>query len=162
MSGHRGLRHVIGVLPWHRPADIKRREVEPGSHNWMVCLAAALFLNSCFSDTVLVALLRTVVEAAIRKVRKLLCTCGVPTSLTLLFWWWLTVPSVFPGQMSYSSLPDPPLSPSQIRLIVFVDAKHHERRAVHQICRSDKTCCNKRSFERHSRGSARNRIFPSQ
>ena len=38
---------------------MKSREVELDSHNWMVCLDAELFLDSCFSDTVLVTLLRT-------------------------------------------------------------------------------------------------------
>ena len=33
------------------PGEIKGREVELGSHSWMDCLAAELFLNSCFSDT---------------------------------------------------------------------------------------------------------------
>ena len=28
--------------------EIKSREVEPGSQSWMDCLAAELFLNSCF------------------------------------------------------------------------------------------------------------------
>ena len=34
--------------------EIKGREVEMGSHSWMDynCLAAELFLNSCFGDTV--------------------------------------------------------------------------------------------------------------
>ena len=32
------------------------------SHSWMDCLAAKLFLNSCFSDTVFVTLFRTAVE----------------------------------------------------------------------------------------------------
>ena len=65
---------------------IRRREVELGSHSRMVCLAAELFLNSCFSDSVSVTLLRTAVETAISEVHKLLHTGGVPNSLTLLFW----------------------------------------------------------------------------
>ena len=60
----------------------------------------------------------------------------VPTSLTLLFWRWLAVSSVFTDRSawtSYSSLPDPPpppphKSPSLIRLMVYVDVKHQERR----------------------------------
>ena len=41
------------------PREMKSREVEVelGSHSWMDCLAAELFLNSCFSDTVFVTLL---------------------------------------------------------------------------------------------------------
>ena len=31
------------------PGEIKRREVELGSHSRMDCLAAEMFLNSCFS-----------------------------------------------------------------------------------------------------------------
>ena len=57
-----------------------------------------LFLNSCFTDTVLVTLLRTAVDAAISEVHKSLRSGGVPTSLMLLFWRWLTV---FAGR-SYS------------------------------------------------------------
>ena len=35
-----------------------------GSHSRMDCLAAELFLSSCFSDTVFMTLLRTAVETA--------------------------------------------------------------------------------------------------
>ena len=53
----------------------------------MVCLAAKLFLNNRFSDTVFVTLLRIAVEVAISEAHKLLGTDGVPiTSITLLFW----------------------------------------------------------------------------
>ena len=82
-------------------------------------------LSSCFSDTVFVTLLCTAVETAISKVRKLLGTGGVPASLTLLFWQWLTVSLVFASQsawMSYSSL-----SSSLISLLVSVNVEHHER-----------------------------------
>ena len=54
---------------------------------------------------------------AISEVHQLLRAGGVPTSLTLLFWRWMTVSSVFAGgsaRMSYSlvpSLPPPPLPP---------------------------------------------------
>ena len=47
----------------------------------MDCLAAKLFPNNCFSDTVFVILLRTAVETTISEVHKLFCTGGVPTSL---------------------------------------------------------------------------------
>ena len=56
--------------------------MELGSISWVACLAAELFFNSCFSDTVLVTLLRTAVETAISGVRKLIRSGGVPTSLT--------------------------------------------------------------------------------
>ena len=54
------------------PGEIKSREMELGSHSWMDCLAAELFLNKCFSDTVFVTLFRTAVETAISQVHKLL------------------------------------------------------------------------------------------
>ena len=63
------------------------RDVELGSHSWMDCLAAELFLSSGFLDIVFVTLFRTAVEAAVSGVHKLVHTGGVPTSLTLLFWW---------------------------------------------------------------------------
>ena len=97
------------------PGEMKRRETELGSHreldkhfsvqkrsrggrwSWAVIRELdnpllQLFLNSCFSD--IVTLLHTAVETAISEVHKLLGTVGVPTSLTLLFWRWLTVSSV--------------------------------------------------------------------
>ena len=62
----------------------------------MDCLAAELFLNSYFSDTV--TLFCRGVETATSEVHRLLRTGGVPTSLTLLFWWWLMVSLVFVGR----------------------------------------------------------------
>ena len=47
----------------------------------MDCLVAKFFLNSCFSDTVFVTLLRTAVETAISEVHKLLGIGGVPMLL---------------------------------------------------------------------------------
>ena len=61
------------------------------------CRPSPLFLNSCSTDIVFVTLLCSAVETAISKVHKPLGTGGVPTSLTLLFWRWLTVSSVFAG-----------------------------------------------------------------
>ena len=102
--------HTSGKSP-AEIAEIKSREVELGSHSWMDCFAAEL-LNSCFWDTVFVTLLRrTAVETAVSGVQKLLPNGGVPTSLTLLFWRWLTVSSVFAGRRagtSYSEVPPPP------------------------------------------------------
>ena len=54
------------------PGQMKSREVELGSHSRMLCLAAKLFLNSCFSGTVFVTLLRAAVETAVSAVHKLL------------------------------------------------------------------------------------------
>ena len=78
--------------------------MELGSRSWVDCLAADLFLNSCFSDT----RLRDPapphgVETAVSGIQKLLPTGGVPTSLTLLFWRWLTVSSVFAGRRAVTS-----------------------------------------------------------
>ena len=64
------------------PGEMKSREMEPGSHRWVDCLSAELFLNSCFSDTVFVTLFCTAVETAVSEVHKLFRTGGVPTSLT--------------------------------------------------------------------------------
>ena len=55
---------------------MKNREVELGSHGRMDCLAAELFLNSCFLDTVFVTLFRTAVKTAITEVHKLLVSGG--------------------------------------------------------------------------------------
>ena len=83
------------------PGQIKNREEELDSHSRTDCLAAELFLNSGFSDTVFVTLLRTAVERAISEVHKSLRNGWVPTSLTL-FWRWLTVSSVFSGRSSWT------------------------------------------------------------
>ena len=89
-------------------------------------------LQSCSStvaspDTVFVTLFRTAVERASCGVHKMLRTGEIPTSLTLLFWRWLTVSSVFAGRSawtSYSQVHDPPLSPS----LRFLWPYHHEIR----------------------------------
>ena len=70
------------------PGEIKSREVELGSHRELDNPFFHLFLNSCFSDTVFVTLLRQAVETAVREGHKLLRTDGVPTFLPLLFWRW--------------------------------------------------------------------------
>ena len=77
--------------------------MELGFYSWMVCLAAKLLLHSYFSDTVFVTLLRTAAETAISEVHKLPRSGGVPTSLTLLVWRWLTVSSVFAGRSAWAS-----------------------------------------------------------
>ena len=98
---------AVWQRPWlflrAEPREIKRREVELGCHSWMDCLAAELFLNSYFSYTV--TLFCRGVETATSEVHRLLRTGGVPTSLTLLFCWWLMVSLVFMGRsagMGYS------------------------------------------------------------
>ena len=53
------------------------REVELGSHSMMVCLAAKLFLNSCFSGTVSETL-RIAVETAVSEVHKMIHTGRAP------------------------------------------------------------------------------------
>ena len=115
------------------PGEIKNREVELCCHSRMDYLADELFLNSSFSGTVCVTSLHTAVETAISEVHKLLGTGRVPTSLTLLFWRWLTVVSVFldrSARTSYSCptpTPNPlPQYPSLnlINLVVSEDVKH--------------------------------------
>ena len=112
------------------PAEIKSREVELGSDNRMVGLAAELFLDSCFSDTVFVTLLRTAVEPAISEVHKLLGTGGGPHLLNFVV---LAVAddSLFclygserADELFISSPPPPPFPPSLISRMVFVDVKH--------------------------------------
>lgn len=66
---------------------MKSGEVELDSHSCMDCRDAELFLNTCFLDTVRVTWFCTAVETADRAIHKLLCIGGVPTSLTVLFWW---------------------------------------------------------------------------
>ena len=102
--------------------EIKSREVELVSRSWIDCLTAdrahhrsragrwswaviagriVLLLNYSSTagslDTACMSLFRTAVETAVSGVPELLGTGGVPTSLTLLFWRWLTVSSVFAG-----------------------------------------------------------------
>ena len=102
------------------------------------------------------ALFRTAVETAISGIQKLLRTGGVPTSLTLFFWRWLTISSVFAGRSGWTSywclpllllhpfVPNKPYSfcgravdvfpscllspfpPSLTSRIVSADVKHHD------------------------------------
>ena len=67
-----------------------------------------LFLDSCSTDIVFVTLLRTAVETAVSEAHKLLRTGGVPTSLTLVFWWWPTVSS---GRSAHGRAIHPPPPP---------------------------------------------------
>ena len=62
-----------------------------------------LHVSTADFRTVFVTLLRTTVEKPFSEVHKLLGTGGVPTSLTLLFWRWLTVSSVFAGRSARTS-----------------------------------------------------------
>ena len=107
------------LFPWPltRAGEMKGQEVELGSHGWMDCLAAELVLNSRFSDTVFVTLFRTAVETAVSEVRRNCFTLGgVPTAWTLLRFW---------DELLISTRP--PVCPSLISPMVYVDAKHHER-----------------------------------
>ena len=120
--------HVYLLNSRNRGAQerFKRKEAELGSHSWMDCLAAELFLSSCFSDTVFTTLFRTAVETAISGIHKLLGTGAV--SMSLLFWRWLTVSSVFAGRSTWTSYSPPPvtlLSQSLTIRMVSVDGKHH-------------------------------------
>ena len=115
--------------------------MELGSHRELDNPLLQLFLNSCFSNIMI--LLRRAVETAISGVHKLLRTGGVPTSLTLLIWRWLTVSSVFTGRSartSHSSLTLPLFSPSLISLMVSEDVKLHVhlltgRPGIQWLCR---------------------------
>ena len=74
---------------------MKSRRVELGSESWTYLLLQ-LFLNSCDTDIVLVALLRTAVETAIADYTTCCAMAKVPTALTWqLFWRWSTASSVF-------------------------------------------------------------------
>ena len=83
-----------------------RRDEEEGDGDRLsqgAGLSFASGLNSCFSDIVFVTLLRTAVETTVSEVHKLLRTGGVPTSLTVLYWQWLTVSSVAVGRSAWTS-----------------------------------------------------------
>ena len=102
-------------------------EVELGCHSGMDCLAAELFPNSRFSDTVFGTLFRTAVETAVREVHKSLnsyllniVVLAVVGGLFGLY------RSEFLGALLLGSRP--PLWPSLISLVVSVDVKHQERR----------------------------------
>ena len=71
------------------PGEIDSREVEVGSHSWMDCLPAELFLNSCVSDTV--SLCRCSAQPLKKQLAEYTSVFppAVPASLTLLFWRWL-------------------------------------------------------------------------
>ena len=62
-----------------------------------------LHVSTVAFRTVFVTLLRTAVKKTFSGVHKLLGTGGVPTSLTSLFWRWLTVSSVFTGRSARTS-----------------------------------------------------------
>ena len=61
----------VSIHSRQSPGEITSRELELGSHSWMDCLVAELFLNSCFSDTAFVTLCCTAVETAVSRVHKL-------------------------------------------------------------------------------------------
>ena len=73
-----------------------KREMEQGCHSELDSFLLQVS-TAGLSDSVFVTLLGTAVERASCGIHKLLRTGGVPTSLTLLFWPWLTVSSVFAG-----------------------------------------------------------------
>ena len=90
--------------------EIKSREVD--------CLAAELFLNSCFSDTAFVPLFCTAVETAISEGHESLHTGRVPTDLLNIVV--LVVADGLSGlcrserldELFLSTRPDPTLPPS--------------------------------------------------
>ena len=58
-------RREVVLDPQESPGEIKSKEVEVCSHSRTDCLAAQLFLNSCFSDAVFVTLPRTAAETTV-------------------------------------------------------------------------------------------------
>ena len=72
----------------------------------LVKLKYSVHTCSLISGTVFVILLRAVAET---EVHKLIRTDGVPISLTLLFWKWLTVSSVLDKLFTFSHHPSFPL-----------------------------------------------------
>ena len=92
-----------------------RGDEEKGAAAWLMDrLAAELFLNSCISDSVFVTLFRTAVERAISGVHKLLGTGGVPASLTLLFWRWLSLFGLYWSERRDKLLIGTPPPPSPV------------------------------------------------
>ena len=71
------------------PGEMESREVELGSRSWMDCLAAELFSNCCFSDTV--SLCRCSAQPLKKQLAEYTSVFppAVTASLTLLFWRWL-------------------------------------------------------------------------
>ena len=85
------------------PSRQPRRDQEEGgvvglSQSWTILCFSYSSTVAFWTLIVFVALFRTAVETAVSEVHKLLRTGGVLTSLTLLFWRWLTVSSVFTGR----------------------------------------------------------------
>ena len=107
-----GFRGRKATLKQRRPPYTLHQKI-PRAGRWSWALIGGWFvlLHSCSSAfasrTVFVTLIRTVVKTAISGVHKLLGTGGVPTSLTLFFWRWLTVSSVVAGRSARSPLPPP-------------------------------------------------------
>ena len=133
-AGKQGLEYCCGQLVYNTIqcnfiVSLCREICLPGSNSWLVCLAAEQSCTSAVAfRTLSMTLLRAAVETAISEVHKLLRTGGVPISITLLFWRWLTV-SLRVGALGraihlYPPTHPPPF-PSQISLTVSVD---HERR----------------------------------
>ena len=76
---------------------------------------ASRFNRYC-SDTVFMTLRHTAVETGISNIHKLTHTGRVHTSLTLLFWLWLVVSSVFAGRSAWTSYLSRPPPPTTISL----------------------------------------------
>ena len=101
--------------------------MELGSHSWVDGLAAELFLNSCFSDTVFVTLFHTAVERVSCGVHKLLCIGQVPISLTLLLWLVADALSGLYRSECWDKLLVGTQSPSLISHMWLLWTKHHEK-----------------------------------
>ena len=119
-------------LGLHRPVSLPQHVVsgtclQGGLHRSM-SLPQHVVSGTCLQDSRI-----KTKETFSSEVHRLLGTDGVLTSLTLLFWRWLTVSSLFAGRSARTSYsfcyspftPHPPLSPSLISLMVSVDVKQN-------------------------------------
>ena len=64
---------MVSIESFQSPGERQEQGGGAGLCSRMDCLSAELFLNNCFSDTVFVTLLRTVVETAISEVPTASC-----------------------------------------------------------------------------------------
>ena len=127
-----GFRGRKATLKQRRPPYTLHQKISrAGRWSWALIFGWFVLLHSCASTvasrTVSVTLICTVVKTAVSGVHKLLRTGGVPTSLTLMFWRWLTVSSIFAGRSVRITPPPPPTHTpftSLISRMVSVGIKH--------------------------------------
>ena len=78
LGSHSWVDCVVAELFSKTPGEIKRREVELGSRSWVDCLVDELFLNSCFSDTVFVTLLQQLLKEQLAEYTICFALAGSP------------------------------------------------------------------------------------